>query len=131
MQPCIDDLRDRVDSSNFWDRHIHPGGLHDNHVLCAYLNLTDVPVRFVSERSFNWQGLRRSDGSLCATVRGPNLVNDDSQELLHLVHFAGIEDVDRYLGELPLDVARHINAMSVSPMRPARAVARSGLLHVR
>ena len=126
-QPYIDDLHDRVDSSDFWDRHIHSGGLHDNHVLCAYLNLTDVPVRFVSERSFNWQGLRRSDGSLCATIRGPTLVNDDSQELLHLVHFAG----DRGCRPIPRRVALgrrppHQRRERFAVKTPARAVAAVG-----
>lgn len=112
MLGYLEDLRRRGDDDAFWNRYIHPDGLFDNHVFCAYLNLVDVPLRTVSERRFNWQGLRRPDGSCCAERRHGSLWNIDSGERLHVVHFAGVRDVDRYLTELPLEVGRHINAAS-------------------
>jgi hypothetical protein len=117
----INDLRDRALDDDVWERQIHPDGLFDNHVLCAYLNLNDVPLDYVSEYSYNWQGLRDSRGGLRLTLHEDGLRSDETGEPVHLVHFAGVDDIDRYVLGLPLEVAAFLNAASLQPVDPARA----------
>jgi hypothetical protein len=123
LQQPIDEAAEAVGDDDFWFRHIHPGGLFDNHVLCALINMQGWPLRLVSEVAFNWRGFRNSDGSIAAIPVADGLVHADSGERLRLIHFAGIRDIDDYLIDVPLDVARAINVASVAPMSPAQAVA--------
>ena len=37
--------------TEFWERHIHPHGLFDNHVLCALLELHDIPLTLCRPRA--------------------------------------------------------------------------------
>ena len=119
----LDDALALIADDEFWFSHIHPGGLFDNHVLCALLNLQKWPLRLVSEFVYNWRGFRDPDRTIAAQVIDGNLVHRLTGERLRLIHFAGIVDIDDYLVDVPFEVARTINVASVTPTSPARAVA--------
>jgi len=79
----------RARDDNFWNSHIHPDGLFDNHVLCALLNIERPRVNFAPAHSYNWQGLRHPDGSPAVSLVGGRIVNSEHGAPLHLAHFAG------------------------------------------
>lgn len=107
----------------FWMAHIHPDGLFDNHVLCAMLELHDIPLTLVSATEYNWQGYRSPAGDLVAAALGGTLVHRGDGVPLRLVHFAGVRNVEEHLMSVPLAVAEIIDAASVAPLSPERALA--------
>jgi hypothetical protein len=109
----------------FWASHVHPGGLFDNHVLCALIELHNWPIEFVDAVRFNWQGFRDDDGTCIAEVVDGVLVHGPTGTPLHLVHFAGIRNLDRYLGDIPFEIAAFIDRFSVEPLAPAAAMSRA------
>lgn len=114
---------------DFWTRHIHPGGLFDNHVLCAMLELHDIPLTLVPATEYNWQGYRSAAGELVATAVDGRLVHRADGVPLRLVHFAGVRDIEDHLLSLPLAVAEIIDAISVDPLPPQRALAAARAWH--
>ncbi|MFI5295453.1 MAG: hypothetical protein ACHQ0Y_10560 [Thermodesulfovibrionales bacterium] len=78
--------------------------LHDNHFLCAFINMKKEPIELVDGEVYNWQGFNRT-GSLMVNRSGDSLVNRLNQKKLKLVHFAGVYDMDGFLMGLPLDVS--------------------------
>lgn len=104
---CIESLSDAQ-----WNSYIAPGILYDNHFLCAYLNLERPQLEPLDETVYNWQGFYK-DGQVQVLRRGDHLVNRQSEQRLRLVHFAGIQDIDRFLCELPPGISSLICARSM------------------
>lgn len=100
-------------SDELWARYIAPGVLYDNHFLCAYLNLEHATLELLDETVYNWQGFYKG-GQLQVLRRGDNLLNRQSGKELRLVHFAGIQDIDRFLCDLPPDISSLICARSMT-----------------
>jgi hypothetical protein len=100
----IEDLRGRSQSDEEWKRYILPGKLYDNHFLCAHINIGKVRVNLIDPQQYNWPGFRKG-GCLQVVRRGAAVVNKVTGIPLKLVHFAGIQDVDRALCSIPLEVA--------------------------
>ncbi|WP_172198409.1 hypothetical protein [Niveibacterium sp. COAC-50] len=88
-----------------WEGAIVPGKLYDNHYLCLKIVQNDVDVDFVSEVKYNWQGFRRFGELNCYVSEEGVLCNRGDGGLLHLVHFAGVRDIDRYISTLPAEIA--------------------------
>ena len=103
LSAFLECLRDLSQREEYWQRYIFPGKLYDNHFLCAYLNVEQIPIDYLDEEQYNWQGFIKN-GSLQVCRRGDQLVNIHSGKPLKLAHFAGVQDVDRFLCGLPLDV---------------------------
>jgi len=77
-------------------RYTIEGKLYDNHFLCAFLNKKKLPLRLADALAYNWQGMRRREEVQAREEEG-HLVNAPTGTPLHLLHFAGIEDIDRFL----------------------------------
>ncbi len=107
-----------VRDDDFWDRYILPGFLYDNHVLCAVLNLEDVPMTALDPRVWNWPGYRDALGQLQVERRGDHLVSRSTHECLRLVHFAGIRDIDAHLARGPLAISSLIQSRSAPQVVP-------------
>jgi hypothetical protein len=107
----------------FWDAHVVPEHLYDNHVLCAALNLSDVPLRLLPNDRFNWQGFLDADGGVIASLSDDGHLVNPGGERLALVHFAGVGDVDRFLLDVDFTIAGAVNAASVEPLAASRAAA--------
>lgn len=117
-------LLQHAQSPGFWDAHVFPGKLYDQHVLCAILNRQGIRPRLLSEHRYNWQGFRDPDGRIAARRDGDALVHGDTGERLALVHFAAIWDIDEYLlWHAPPEIAQLLNAASVAPLGFTRALA--------
>jgi hypothetical protein len=90
---------------NEWLRYIVPGKLYDNHFICAKIAQHQIPVKFISEYEYNWQGFRSFGRLNCYLDETFNL-RSHQDVLLRLVHFAGVQDIDAYVSSLPLDIIR-------------------------
>jgi O-methyltransferase len=108
----IERLHELSLSDEIWDRYIFPGGLYDNHFLCAQLNLQDQPVELLDASVYNWQGFYKG-GQLQVERKGNALVNRETDKVLKLVHFAGIRNVDDFLCSLPASVSSLLYARSL------------------
>ncbi|MCP3177578.1 hypothetical protein MJO47_10740 [Desulfuromonas sp. KJ2020] len=91
--------------NNEWLRYVVPGKLYDNHFLCAKIAQYQIPVKFISEYEYNWQGFRNFGELNCYLDDELNLRNQQGG-MLRLVHFAGVRDIDAYVSSLPLDIVR-------------------------
>ena len=103
-KPFFEELYRESCVDSVWNRYIFPGGLYDNHFLCAFLNLTRQPVRLVDEQRFDWQGFF-FDSELQVQRSGNHLVNKINGKILALVVFAGLEQSLDFLLSLPPDVS--------------------------
>jgi hypothetical protein len=97
--------REAMDDAD-WASIVIPGKLHDNHYLCAKVVQYDIPVAFVSEYEYNWQGFRRLNELNCYVDEAGILRNKPEGTPLRLVHFAGIQTIDAYIATLPLEITR-------------------------
>lgn len=88
-----------------WARFTIPAKLYDNHFLCAKVAQRGIPVHYVSEYEYNWQGFRSGDRLNCYVDACGVLRSRHADEVLRLVHFAGVGDIEDYLCRLPLEVA--------------------------
>ena len=96
-----------------WAELIIPEKLLDNHFLCGMVNDRNPPIRYVEEKEFNWQGLRRHD-QIMATLLDGNIINVETQKPLRLLHFAGISEIDKFLLRLPMEIINIVaNAVTV------------------
>lgn len=95
-----------------WGSIVIPGKLHDNHYLCAKVVQHDIPIAFVSEFEYNWQGFRRLNELNCYVDQAGILRNKPEGTPLRLVHFAGIQNIDAYIATLPTEISR-VLAMSI------------------
>ncbi|WP_262296293.1 hypothetical protein [Microvirga sesbaniae] len=91
-----------------WHRYIAPGHLYDNHFLCAYINLKCVPVRFENQYKFNWQGLR-AGADILVSIKNDVIITAATGDPLHLMHFAGIEDIDSFLLRMKPDILEKVS----------------------
>jgi len=103
--------REAMDDTD-WASIVIPGKLHDNHYLCAKVVQYDIPVAFVSEYEYNWQGFRRLNELNCYVDEAGILRNKPEGTPLRLVHFAGVQMIDAYIATLPPEISR-ILAMSL------------------
>jgi hypothetical protein len=116
-----------------WSQFIFPGKLYDNHFLCAYLNLKDVPVRFVDPYAYNWQGLRKGD-KILAEIQDDTIISTLSGGPLYLMHFAGISDIDSFLLQMSPDILQKLSAtateepIDILKFFQSRGVLRTGLM---
>ena len=92
----LDELHVYALNDATWVRYTIEGKLYDNHFLCAFLNKKEVPLRLVDALAYNWQGMRRGEEVLAQEEDG-HLVNAPTSTQLHLLHFAGIRDIDGFL----------------------------------
>ncbi|MBV5330740.1 MAG: hypothetical protein JZU65_24425 [Chlorobium sp.] len=88
-----------------WGRFTIPGKLYDNHFLCAKVAQYDIPISFISEHEYNWQGYRSSHLLECYVDDKGEIRNRTTEKLLRLVHFAGIKDIGAHIAGLPIKLA--------------------------
>ncbi len=97
FEHCLEAAKD----DNEWESLIILGKLYDNHFLCAKVAEQNLPINFVSEYQYNWQGFRSGLTLRVIADNDGNLYNIDVNKLLCLVHFAGIVEIDLYIQTLP------------------------------
>jgi hypothetical protein len=91
-----------------WESVVIPGKLYDNHFLCFKIVQYGIGVNFISSFEYNWQGFQKG-GQLCCYLRQDNvLINANSGSEVKLVHFAGIQDIESYIRQLPADLSSHL-----------------------
>ncbi len=89
---------------NIWTKYTLEPHLYDNHFLCAFLNLWNVPVTLLDPWVYGWRGFIR-DGQLQVRRSGSHLLNKRSGKALKFVFFAGIQQTPERLRSLPVAVA--------------------------
>ncbi len=101
----FDKIRSESRDDLDWNGVVIPGRLYDNHYLCLKVFENDIPLAFIPESSYNWQGFRRFGALNCFVDDKGDLCNKSDGGLLHLIHFAGVRDIDACIAALPFDVA--------------------------
>lgn len=102
---CLDAADDEE-----WSRFTIPGRLYDNHFLCAKIAQHHIPINFISEYEYNWQGFRRFGELNCYLDDNGNLRSKQTHNLLRIAHFAGIRDIDGYISALPTEISQVLAA---------------------
>lgn len=100
MRDFLKQIRDLAQDDACWVRYIIPGGLYDNHFLCAMLNRFDVDFFPLDPNKFGIAGFR-SHNSWNVTRLGKHLISQPSGEILHLAHFAYGQDPDFCFARMP------------------------------
>jgi len=95
-----------------WNSLIIPDKLFDNHFLCAKVAEYNIPIRWISEYEYNWQGFRKESRILVKPDNEGKLINVNTGRPLKLVHFAGIQDIDRFIIRLPEGIVRILSIAS-------------------
>ena len=115
LLPTLKEIRLQSLKDDVWRRYTIEGMLSDNHFLCAFLAILNVPIRFADGAKYNWQALR-SFNEMLIERRGVEIVNRRSGEPIHLIHFAGIAEIDDFILRLPADVLPLVaNAIGARP----------------
>lgn len=100
----IDRLYQVARDDRIWSNYIFEGVLYCNHFLCAFANIWKEPLVYADEFQYNWQGFVR--GNRLQVKRDRNrLINIETGKPLHLAHFAGIKNMDKFLKEMNPDVS--------------------------
>lgn len=93
-------------SDEIWNSYVVKGKLLDNHFICGLFATYNIDVSFISEFAYNWQGFRKGINLNCYIDPDGDLRNSTTNEILRLVHFAGVSDVEAFVRGLPASIVR-------------------------